>query len=228
MTHATSSRRAVGYRWAPAICLAAAALAVVLAVLLMQLIGSGSNRQSLAPPNLQLTSDRIVPPVFSINGLSAPSAAMESSSLLQGGGEDGSIWLATQTDQVPPDAVILLDTARVDSLADFVGVNVVSTTGDVLGIVQTGGVPLAAIRTSARELLIADEPFDPVGGHDGYRGSVGTLTAYDMDNRLREKWQLPILGRAGYNIHNSTLMTLTGDEQHVAYITQRWEDSAAC
>lgn len=140
-------------------------------------------------------------------------------------GDSGVGWFAAGVKAVPSDAAVVLDTAKVDSPDDFSGVRVFTAAGVALASIETAGTPTALIRKTADELLIADEPAGPF---DQFSGATGRLIAYDLADKLSPKWQLGLPGRAGYLLYSSQLMALTGNEQYLAYLTQRWDTSNAC
>ena len=134
-------------------------------------------------------------------------------------------WQLPNEAAVPADAVVVLDTARVDSPTDFSGLRLFKPDGTEFAAAATNPVPIAIIRTSHEEILVSDEPDGPF---DEFAGARGRLAAYDLADRLRLKWQVDLPGRAAYLLYRSQLMALTGDESYLVYSIQRWDSSASC
>jgi len=222
MTHVSAFlRQGLGTRQARVLTLVAIAIVFCAFAGFAWVLAGGEGNESAASPEVLRPAAGNEFPTFGFHNAGEVTVTNRAPS----GDQVGPVWFANGVDAVPGDAVIVLDTARVDSATDFSGARVFTPAGVELAAIETSGVPLALLRNSAKELLISDEPNE---SFDQFTGATGRLTAFDLSHKLAPKWQLELPGRAGYLLYSSPLMALTGDEQYLVYLTQRWDSSDVC
>ena len=159
-------------------------------------------QQSAAPP---LENPPAVPKVPSVRDPAMVSVSGSSR-----------VWFSPHRVSVDAQAVILLKTTRT-SLSDNYGVWLLDERGAQIGQIETSFSPMAVWRESTQELLVSE----------AFAGFRGRLTAFDLTDRLKPKWEIELPGRIEYNVYWPG-MALSKDERYLFYQTHTYEDSAAC